>query len=485
MQLKKLSNNFWGFLILGVVLWLGFSFLTYKQYGITADEEIEYKSGKALVQYYLTLKDPINAGISERQLPTKSPYFRLYPAILGLLNPTGYYEHFHLLNMLFALVLFVIFYMWLFYEYKSSLIAFAGASLIFLVPRFLGDIPTNTKDYPFAVMYFLSLGLIYFADKLKFKGKCAILGVVFGITQSLRSLGFTLYVGFKKPSKQLFITIAISFLTMFLLFPYFRVNFPESIFSLATNASKFANWSNTILFMGDYLTKEQRPQIYLPVWIAIATPLFVLIPFLLSFFVKTKTTTKRKDLYTLMHLMFVTNLLLYFLVKPVIYNGLRHFLFLLPIMTFTAYIFIVDILTTLKNKKLKLSVVLVLAINITLVVFSMIKLHPYEYLYFNELVGGIKGAQNKFELDYWGSTYKEASEWLRDNATPKSKVYACNMSYAVQYYSQGKYEVVSNGKDADYIMCDIDNDNLNKYKYPVVYEVTRNSTTLNRVRKVN
>lgn len=501
------KSGFFGFLILCIVLWVGFSFTTYKHYGITADEENAYKSGKALITYYLTGKDPSveDAGISERQLPSKSPYFRMYPAILSLLNSTGYYEHFHLLNMLFAVLLIIACYLWLFDLYKSGLIAFCGTLFLMLTPRLFGDIPTNTKDYPFAVMYFISMWLIY--NQGNNQDYPVVLGVVFGITQSIRSLGYTLYLGLS--SKRLLI-FAISIICMLIILPSTRTNFPKSIVTLVTESSGFSYWNNTILFNSEYLTKDQRPQSYLFIWILITTPLFILIPFICSFFVylikmphnthtaniiKTPNTTnttsaqhinilEKRKLYRMLHLLFIVNLILYLVAKPVIYNALRHFLFLLPLMAFTAYIFIIDILKLISNKKLKIGVVLLLAINISFVIFNMIKLHPYEYIYFNELIGGTKGAQSKFELDYWGATYKEASEWLRNNISGKPKVYACNLSYAVQYYSHGKYEVVSSSKNADYIMCDIDNDNLNKYDDPIVFEVVKNNTILNIIRRV-
>jgi hypothetical protein len=42
-------------------------------------------------------------------------------------------------------------------------------------------------------------------------------------------------------------------------------------------------------------------------------------------------------------------------------------------------------------------------------------LYPFQNLYFNELTGGLKGAHGRFDTDYWGQTYKEATEWLKGN----------------------------------------------------------------------
>ena len=65
-----------------------------------------------------------------------------------------------------------------------------------------------------------------------------------------------------------------------------------------------------------------------------------------------------------------------------------------------------------------------------------------------------------------------------------SKVYACNLSYAMLYYSEGKYEMVGSSEEADYIVCDYDNDIKEKCTGEIVYEVKRSGAVINRVRKV-
>jgi tetratricopeptide (TPR) repeat protein len=44
----------------------------------------------------------------------------------------------------------------------------------------------------------------------------------------------------------------------------------------------------------------------------------------------------------------------------------------------------------------------------------MLKNHPYHYIYYNQLVGGLKGAYGKYESDYYYVSQTEASEWLID-----------------------------------------------------------------------
>jgi hypothetical protein len=42
----------------------------------------------------------------------------------------------------------------------------------------------------------------------------------------------------------------------------------------------------------------------------------------------------------------------------------------------------------------------------------MVRLHPYEYTYFNRLAGGVAGARDRYMLDYWGLSFKQASQAL-------------------------------------------------------------------------
>ena len=46
---------------------------------------------------------------------------------------------------------------------------------------------------------------------------------------------------------------------------------------------------------------------------------------------------------------------------------------------------------------------------------DMIVLHPYESLYFNRFIaGGLPGVNGRFETDYWGTSYREALQWVEE-----------------------------------------------------------------------
>ncbi len=90
-------------IIIFTALYLLFIFATYKNYGITADEERRYNMGKLLANRFFHAKN----------VPASTFYdhYPFYGMVLTLLNPSGYYEKYHFLNMLFALSAFILSYM--------------------------------------------------------------------------------------------------------------------------------------------------------------------------------------------------------------------------------------------------------------------------------------------------------------------------------------------------------------------------------------
>ena len=55
--------------------------------------------------------------------------------------------------------------------------------------------------------------------------------------------------------------------------------------------------------------------------------------------------------------------------------------------------------------------------GVILPVIDMVRLHPYEYAYFNRIAGGVYEADDNYMLDYWGLAFKQAAEELRDKLT--------------------------------------------------------------------
>jgi hypothetical protein len=87
-------------------------------------------------------------------------------------------------------------------------------------------------------------------------------------------------------------------------------------------------------------------------------------------------------------------------------------------------------------------------------------LHPYEYIYYNELVGGVSGAKGRFELDYWATSYREAMDYLSSNAPHGASVAVPYSSETAAPYASNDLRLLS-GSDpestvgADFILVPV------------------------------
>jgi hypothetical protein len=440
-------------------------------------------------------------------------YDHLYSLILYLFNPGCDIETYHLLNLLFALSVFIALFEVLLWQCSRPWLAALGPLFLFLTPRFTGDIPANPKDMPFAVFYFLALaGILYFHGRAKtpVAVKCSVLGILFGLAQCSRLLGFTLYIVYilfdlhfyyhgtrkhtfaksRSYALKLFGTLTavliLSNLLMAATWPYLRADYLKNLMEMLALSEHFA-WNNPVLFMGKAILSTQLPWTYLPVWILITTPLFIL--FLLGgawFFIRDKMKNK---LFILLGAALGVNLAFYVCLRPVVYDGIRHFLFLLPILAAIAAMSAIELWRMAKHLLLKRMAFGFVVINMLLIALHMARLHPYEYVYFNELAGGLKGAAGRFETDYWAASMKEAVEWLRRNEIKDaSKTYRiagnCN-SYQLLFYASPKMVWTESLKDADYYLATTRDD---KYQtvdpFRAVHVVAREGVPLSYVFKL-
>ncbi len=62
---------------------------------------------------------------------------------------------------------------------------------------------------------------------------------------------------------------------------------------------------------------------------------------------------------------------------------------------------------------------------------KLVELHPYEYLYYNQFVGGLEGASRRFVTDYWVNIMPEAVEELHDFLDRTEPVIAKTHNYRV------------------------------------------------------
>jgi hypothetical protein len=176
---------------------------------------------------------------------------------------------------------------------------------------------------------------------------------------------------------------------------------------------------------------------------------------------------------------------------PVLYDGMRHVLFVLPFLALLAGVGCAALLGARMPRALKGALVAAIALSLGATVRDMVLLHPYESMYFNRTVGGgFKRASESFETDYWGSSYKEGIDWLVRNhhpaTTQKIRVANCSQPFLTEYYLRKTAELrdrftpVDRREDADVFLATT-RWNCDRVPGRVLYTVERMGTPLLRV----
>jgi hypothetical protein len=94
----------------------------------------------------------------------------------------------------------------------------------------------------------------------------------------------------------------------------------------------------------------------------------------------------------------------------------------------------------------------------SLTLYDEWSLHPFEYVYFNRISGGLPRQARRFETDYWGATYREGFEWVAQNIHSKRRrpvqVAACGGNDQLKYYGKewnlkNRFAVAKNTEQAE------------------------------------
>jgi hypothetical protein len=111
------------------------------------------------------------------------------------------------------------------------------------------------------------------------------------------------------------------------------------------------------------------------------------------------------------------------------FDGIRHFLEFVPGAAALAGIGAVQLALWAggKNPRRQIAVgallVVLLAANVSEL---LVRYFPYEYIYYNHLVGGLQGAQQFFgkeeATDYWAVSYREGMQWVNQHAGQGAKL---------------------------------------------------------------
>jgi hypothetical protein len=108
----------------------------------------------------------------------------------------------------------------------------------------------------------------------------------------------------------------------------------------------------------------------------------------------------------------------------------------------------------------------------------MYQLFPYQYSFYNNLVGGIEGADGKYEVDVWRSALREALRKLSVvvDSSDVVRIYTCGNALNFEEYPRFRLIEWKRREDADYIVTlrrECNAENLQIWDLPVIGEIRR------------
>jgi hypothetical protein len=459
-----LNKIFWGTAILGLVVMFVLSFGS----GINADDKFQVDYSEKLVNYYGTFgKDTAALNVPDGNMHLYGGFFEV---VTGFTNKAlgfkpgqlAYHQVRHASSAVLGWV--AILCAGLF----ASLIAGQRAGLLTLIimlvsPRFVGDSLMNPKDIPFAAGYMMAIyNTAAVFDRINKPGRWNLAGLAIGLgialgtrAGGLLSFGFLgMFAGlhfllknggFKAFSnavvlkKYALITLglALAGYVIALLFWPFALQKPLSnpFYALA----KFSDLEIKIrvLYEGANVMSDKTPWHYPLKWMAYTIPLLGLIGFLGSLVLLPRLMKRYNPLWVFMALFAAVFPVLYLIYKNSnIYDGWRHLTFAYPTFCVMAALFwnqLADMLPAQKAVRTGFWAVFGVLALLPLSFIAQNRATPY--VYFNELIGGVKGAYGKFETDYWGVSIRQGLDWLEQQGliganTDQQVVIATNMFYS-------------------------------------------------------
>jgi hypothetical protein len=249
------------------------------------------------------------------------------------------------------------------------------------------------------------------------------------------------------------------------------------------------------LYEGRLIAVPDMPASYLPHLILLKLPLIMsalaaagTIASLIAI-LRRDTEGKRRAALLVLLLAAFLPIVIALVTRPALYNGIRQFLFSVPPLAVLGGLAAGGLLkrAAAHGRAAVTAAVAVFAAGLSIPVYGMAELHPYEYVYFNALAGGVRGAQGQYMLDYWGLAFKQAADALRAKlagAQPPAGgrwvVAICGPQAAAQQELGPRFETTWEEKKADFAMS-LGTFYCRALPAPVMAEVSRDGVVFARV----
>jgi hypothetical protein len=463
---------------------------TFRDYAISNDEEVQHRYGELIIAYYAS-------GFTDKSLfGYKNLYlygglFDIIAVLFAKILPLDLYSIRHVLCALIGVG--GIAATWA----TARLIGGARAGALAAVALAIcgvwyGGMFNHTKDIPFAAAMMTGTWFLCRAARDLPRPRWGDLlgfGLMLGAALGLRAMGLLLigYVGiaiflqlpqqakggfgeaarFAIRSVLWFVpALALGYVIMIAAWPWAALD----LFNPVRAIFSFAHFHYQIrtIVMDQVYEMADVPRWYVPMYFLVKVPLVTFLGALAAAWFAVRglrngglTALRPRETA------FMLFIALFPLACQVIghgpaFTGLRHFLFLLPPLAVLTGLGFDELLTSFSFWHRRAPALGLVALSIAFVWTAsvLVRLHPYEYLFYNPLVGGLQGADRRYEMDYWVNTMSEAvrglKAYLDRTAAQSPRVYTvgvCGERFAFERYADGRLKWTPGWLEADFFIA--------------------------------
>jgi hypothetical protein len=416
------------------------------------------------------------------------------------------YQLSHLLNFMLFFISLIFFYKIIVFRFQSKLFSILGVIFLIMTPRIFSESFYNSRDIFFLSLFifhmFFLINLIIkptFYSCLLFSISTALLidAKIIGIISPIVIIFFLFLtslnnIKFIKKNFSYFIyTIVLTFFFVLLFWPYLWSAPIKNLYFAFNNLLSTHN--NMVLlnyYFGEYISSDNAPWHYRPLWFLITTPVIVVSLFFIGTYYLFIRLTKRFikldklnnsdvwrgrfeifDIYCFLIILLSLFITIKFNTSQ--FNSWRHLYFLYPMVIFVSLYGLYCMNFFLKSNLIKKIFLSLIALNLIYLLFWNIKFHPFQNVYFNIITKNY--VQNKFDLDYWGLSNTNALNFII-NSNNKFPVKVATISFSnlnqsllkVKKTDRNKIIIVDDPNEADFLITNY----MKKFKNNFIIDET-------------
>jgi hypothetical protein len=445
-----------------------------RDYGQSGDEWLQIEYGQHIWNYFTKGdQQALNYDAMSLQYQGQQFYGGFFDFLTEVLHqwfpsiPHLLLRHFF--NALMGALMMMFTGMFVFRLSKRWSVAFIALLFIIFSPRIFGESMNNPKDIPLGCGFIIGMyyWLAFLQEMPRRMWRYALgIAIGFGIAFGVRSAGGILQVAYfgvmtllyyftnqdfqarvkadnnkllKKGFLVLGVALVAGYIIALLTWPWglqSPLSHPIESLKEMTNRSVTLR----VFFEGVFRPNNNQPWYYEFKWILISNPIVVIIGVAL-FLVMLAKARREYGTFTVVFLVFAAFFTPLYMAykKSSVHDTWRHLFFIYPFWVSMAALGWPLITSFFSSARLRWVPFAIAVVGLLPAIIWTFKVHPNQYVYFNEFVGGIKGAHGYYDTDYYQNSALQDAKWIINNAKPipgRKVVVASNMLGFDKYFAR-------------------------------------------------